>query len=80
MQLPYCILQQINLHSPGTPLLLHRFYVPYKEQRLACFVTDLQGNVLERVFYGKDRRYWQASQVIEKALCVAIRKELRLAA
>lgn len=80
MNLPHCIIQEIGRHKPITGLILHQFFVPHKKGKLACFVTDLRGKVLERVYYGHDRKYWKASEKVAAALSQAIVDEQQLAA
>lgn len=72
MDLPYCIIREIGRHKLPEQLMLHRFSVPHKKARLACFVTDMEGNILEKVYYGHDRRYWQASEKVERWLSHAL--------
>ena len=72
MKLPYCIVQEIGRHTKAETLTLHQFFVPHKKAKLACFVTDHEGNILERVYYGHDRKYWNASAKVANALAHAI--------
>lgn len=72
MNLPYCIVREVGRHKQMTELTLHQFYVPHKKAKLACFVTDSQGKILERVYYGRDRKYWHASAKVAEALSEAV--------
>ena len=68
MGLPHCIIQEIGRHKHAENLSLHQFYLPHRKAKLACFVTDMQGKVLERVYYGHERKYWRASEKVADAL------------
>ena len=80
MNLPYCIVKEIGRHKEIEDLTLHQFFVPHKKARLACFVTDSQGNILERVYYGRDRKYWHASAKLAEALTDVVSEGQPLAA
>ncbi|MCC2616608.1 hypothetical protein LJ739_10175 [Aestuariibacter halophilus] len=68
MGLPHCILQAIGRQSQDRTVYLHRFTAVYKQSRLLCAVVDEHGQVLEKVYYPRDRKSVQACDIIMQAL------------
>ena len=59
-KMPFCFYRFLNA-MPETQLYrLHSFYLPYKKQRLAAFLIDNEGHIVEKVFYQRDRAYVDA--------------------
>ncbi|MDM7860463.1 hypothetical protein QTP81_07630 [Alteromonas sp. ASW11-36] len=59
-QLPFCInrfLFQAPLYSQWT---LHCFSLPKTGKPLACFILDVSGKVVERVYFQNTRKYYDA--------------------
>ncbi|WP_100656944.1 hypothetical protein [Alteromonas flava] len=58
--LPFCIkrfLFQAPLYSQW---FLHVLTLPKANKPLACFICDVKGNIVERVYYQNSRKYYAA--------------------
>ena len=60
VNLPFCINQFLFNAPLYSQWLLHQFELPKTNKKLACFITDLNGNVVERVYYQNSRKYYDA--------------------
>lgn len=67
-KLPWCMYNKIMAYSAGERLFLHVFYLPYRKARLASFLVDERGNVIEQVDYLRERKMVEAIQKLRRML------------
>lgn len=70
LMLPYCM-HRLCLELRGSEsLILHTFYLPYRPSRtrLASFLLDEQGNIIEQVYFQRQFRYINASKAIAREM------------
>jgi hypothetical protein len=70
LNLPPCMANIVCNLKDGESVTLHRFYLAYKENspRLAFFLTDEDGRIVERVYFLRKTLYQHASANIGKLL------------
>lgn len=68
-KMPFCFYRLLESMPEGRSFRLHSFYLPYKKQRLAAFLVDEQGHIVEKVFYQRDRLYVEACHKVAAKLC-----------
>lgn len=60
VNLPFCINQFLYNAPLYSQWLLYCFELPKANKKLACFITDMEGNIVERVYYQNSRKYYDA--------------------
>lgn len=65
MKLPFCFYRVITSLPPNRQLLLHQFYLPHKKARLASFLIDEEGKIVEQVYFQRDRKYVLACRKLQ---------------
>lgn len=70
LNLPLCMSRVICSLRYDESVILHRFYLAYRNNapRLAFFLTDNDGQIIERVYFLRHARYIGASASIGKML------------
>ena len=74
MRVPYCIFQKIQSFATQRTLKLHQWFLPNKKGRLATFLIDEAGNIVEQVYYPRDSRHVAACRKIQLIVEKAQRK------
>jgi hypothetical protein len=80
LKLPFCFYQIISHLAVTKQVTLHHFYLPYRGARLASYLIDEQGVVLEQVYYLREAKYIKACRKIKLALERQYQGELQLVA
>ena len=65
MKLPFCFYQIIANLPVNRRLSLHQFYLPHRKARLASFLIDENGQIIEQVYYQRDRKYVKACKKLQ---------------
>ncbi|GGF81547.1 hypothetical protein [Alteromonas lipolytica] len=65
MKLPFCFYQIIANLPVSRRLSLHQFYLPHRKARLASFLIDEKGRIVEQVYYQRDSKYVQACKKLQ---------------
>ncbi|RDV27383.1 hypothetical protein DXV75_04960 [Alteromonas aestuariivivens] len=71
MKLPFCFYRVIMSKPVSSVIKLHQVYLPYRRARLASFLVDEKGRVMEQVYYQRDSRYVRACRSIQKLVAQA---------
>ena len=74
LKLPYCMYQKVMMLPPGSRLKYHHFYLQHRQCRLASYMVDDNGNIVEQVFYQRDTRSVAAC----KKLATLLQKRYRM--
>lgn len=64
-KLPFCFYQLITNLPATQNVILHHFYLPHRKARLASFLINSQGKIIEQVFYQRDAKYVKASKKLQ---------------
>lgn len=64
-KLPFCFYQLITNLPTTQSVTLHHFYLPHRKARLASFLINAQGKIIEQVFYQRDAKYVKASKKLQ---------------
>lgn len=76
MKLPYCFYTKIMALEESETVLLHQFALPYRNARLASFLVNQQGQIIEQVYYQRDSKYVIACKKVERLLANNLRPAL----
>lgn len=75
MKLPWCFYRLIMALPEGQQVRLHECFIPYRKCRLASFLVDEAGEIIEQVFYQRDSRYVSACKKLHQRLCALWRQQ-----
>ncbi|MDC8831211.1 hypothetical protein [Alteromonas gilva] len=65
LKLPFCFYHKLA-HLPKSRMItLHQFYLPHRKARLASFLIDERGQVIEQVYYQRDSKYVKACKKLQ---------------
>lgn len=65
LKLPFCFYQIIANLPVNRRLSLHQFYLPHRKARLASFLIDESGHIIEQVYYQRDSKYVKACKKLQ---------------
>ena len=68
MKLPWCMFQKVMQKPVSSSLTYHQFFLPHRQHRLASFLVDEKGNIIEQVFYLRDCKGVKASRKLQMML------------
>lgn len=74
MRLPYCIVQKIMGLPAHRMLKLHQWYLPHKKAKLAAFLIDEKGSIIEQVYYQRDAKHVHACRKVQQFVEAAQRQ------
>ena len=80
LKLPFCFYTLIHSAPTWRSLTVHSFYLPYRKQRLASFLIDEHGCVIEQVFYQRENKYVEACKKVMGKIKLLYQKHTHLAA
>ena len=66
VKMPFCIMQKILQTPQEKQLRLLQWFLPHKQARLASFLIDESGAVIEQVYFQRDARHVEACRRIQK--------------
>ncbi|NVK56167.1 MAG: hypothetical protein HWE26_11155 [Alteromonadaceae bacterium] len=65
LKLPFCFYQKLSNLPKSRMITLHQFYLPHRKARLASFLIDERGQVIEQVYYQRDSKYVKACKKLQ---------------
>lgn len=65
-KMPFCIMQKILQAPQDKQFRLLQWFLPHKQARLASFLIDETGTVVEQVYFQRDARHVEACRRIQK--------------
>ncbi len=68
MKLPWCMYEKVMQRPVSARLTYHQLYLPYRKARLASFLIDEKGEVIEQVYYQRDARMVAACRYLQRLL------------
>lgn len=77
--LPYCMFNIIMNAPVSRRFTVHHFYHPTKKCRLATFLFDEKGQLIEQVYYAKVARWVELCRKLQR-LVIQSRKDIQFAA
>lgn len=79
-KLPFCFYQLITTMPATKNVTLHHFYLPHRKARLASFLIDANGKIIEQVFYQRDVKYVNACKKLQVMVQRAYSTSINIAA
>lgn len=79
LKLPWCMFQKVMQRPVSAQLTYHQYYLPHRKQRLASFLVDEKGEIIEQVFYLRDGKGVKACRKIQAMLQVACKQQVMAA-
>lgn len=74
MHVPYCIWRIVESAPQHVNFKLHTWYLPHRSARLASFLIDEQGDVIEQVYFQRDANYVKACKKLQILVSEAQKK------
>ncbi|GGW95543.1 hypothetical protein [Alteromonas halophila] len=74
LKLPWCMYQKVMQKPVSSALTYYQYFLPHRQHRLASFLVDEKGNIVEQVYYLRDGRGVKACkklQVMLQTMCKA---------
>ena len=65
INIPYCMWRIVESAPQHTNFKLHTWYLPHRKARLASFLVDEQGDVIEQVYFQRDANYVKACKKLQ---------------
>lgn len=80
MGLPYCFYQRIMAMPVSHTVKLHQVFLPYRQARLASFLVDHKGHIVEQVYYQRDAKNVKACRKVQQMVGLAHLQQWQLVA
>lgn len=74
VKMPHCIMQKILQAPQDKQFRLLQWFLPHKQARLASFLIDESGTVVEQVYFQRDARHVEACRRIQKTVARTYRQ------
>ena len=65
LKLPFCFYQKLSSLPKSRMITLHQFYLPHRKARLASFLINEHGQVIEQVYYQRDAKHVKACKKLQ---------------
>lgn len=74
LKLPFCMYQKVMMLPAGRRVRYHHFYMQHRQCRLASYLVNEEGDIVEQVFFQRDVKSVAAC----KKLAMMIRKRYKV--
>ncbi|MBU3022760.1 hypothetical protein [Aestuariibacter sp. A3R04] len=74
INIPYCLWSAVVSAPRHSRFKLHTWYLPHRSARLATFLIDERGDVIEQVFFQRDACYVKACRKLQLIVSQAHKK------
>ena len=71
--MPFCFFRKLQALTPHDSVWCFTAFLPNKKQRLAMYLVDKHNNVVEQVYYLRDRKGVAACEKIQRLLSQSLR-------
>lgn len=80
MRIPFCMMQKILSLPQNRSLRFHQWYLPHKGAKLACFLIDEEGRIVEQVYFQRDTKHVNAARKLQQMVEQAHRSQYEMTA